>query len=102
MLRSFTMPLVALAAVASACRTSQPVAAPAPAAAVTAAPVPHALTDAGAEGDEFPGKPVVRLCKKEWSHERCCAFLCSCLENICADSPRSADGIASCPSWCTG
>ena len=54
------------------------------------------------EADVFPGKPVVRLCKKDWSHERCCAFLCAGLRTICADSPRSQPGIASCPAWCPG
>jgi hypothetical protein len=54
------------------------------------------------EGDVFPGKPVVRLCKKEWSHERCCAFLKSCLSNICADSPRARPGIEGVDGWCPG
>ena len=31
---------------------------------------PEALS-ADDQGDVFPGKPVVRLCKKDWSHERC-------------------------------
>jgi hypothetical protein len=52
------------------------------------------------EGDQFPGKPVVRLCKKDWSHEQCCAFLCKGLGDICSDSPRSKPGIDSCPTWC--
>ena len=103
MLRALARPLLALAALTAACRTPQQTAARRP----TAPPAalvsgPHARTDAGAEGDVFPGKPVVRLCKKEWSHEQCCAFLCSCLDSVCPDSPRSAPGIASCPSWCPG
>jgi hypothetical protein len=54
------------------------------------------------EGDVFPGKPVVRLCKKDWSPERCCAFLQNCLTNLCSDSPRAAPGIASASTWCPG
>jgi hypothetical protein len=52
------------------------------------------------DGDVFPGKPVVRLCKKEWSQEECCAFLCRCLASTCADSPLSRPGMESCRSWC--
>jgi hypothetical protein len=52
------------------------------------------------DADVFPGKPVVRLCKKDWSHEQCCAFLCRSLDKVCADSPRSAPGLATCPTWC--
>src|SRR3954447_6096805 len=54
------------------------------------------------QGDVFPGKPVVRLCKKDWSHERCCAFLQQCLSAICSDSPRAVPGIASVANWCPG
>jgi hypothetical protein len=54
------------------------------------------------EGDVFPGKPVVHLCKKEWSHEQCCAFLQQCLGNICADSPRARPGLDSVAGWCPG
>jgi hypothetical protein len=68
---------------------------------VAAVPIVSATAAAsGAEGDRFPGKPVVRLCKKEWSRERCCAFLCQGLREVCADSPRSQPGIESCPTWC--
>jgi hypothetical protein len=52
------------------------------------------------DGDVFPGKPVVRLCKKGWTHEQCCAFLERCLTTTCSDSPRSAPGTASVRSWC--
>lgn len=59
-----------------------------------------AAATVGAEGAVFPGKPVVRYCKKEWSQERCCAFLCSALNAICTDSPRAKPGIDTCPTWC--
>jgi hypothetical protein len=32
--------------------------------------------------------------------EQCCAFLCSCLNTICADSAKAKPGLASCMSWC--
>jgi hypothetical protein len=60
----------------------------------------RAKAPAPEEADVFPGKPVVRLCKKEWTHEQCCAFLCACLSNICSDSPRSKPGTDSCANWC--
>ena len=59
-----------------------------------------AAGDGGPPGDEFPGKPVVRLCKKEWTHEECCAFLCSCLSTICSDSAKGKPGIGNCMTWC--
>jgi hypothetical protein len=52
------------------------------------------------EGDVFPGKPVVHLCRKGWTHEQCCEFLQRCLSNVCADSPRAAPGTASVANWC--
>jgi hypothetical protein len=53
-----------------------------------------------AQAEVFPGKPVVRLCRKDWSQAQCCAFLCAGLERICGDSPRARPGIESCPAWC--
>jgi hypothetical protein len=52
------------------------------------------------DSDFLPGRPDIRLCKKEWSMEQCCAFLCSCLNTICADSAKAKPGLASCMSWC--
>jgi hypothetical protein len=52
------------------------------------------------ESDFLPGRPDIRLCKKEWSNEQCCAFLCSCLGSICADSAKARPGLAGCMSWC--
>jgi hypothetical protein len=68
---------------------------------------PDAMTAADASGtDAYPdsafltGRPDIRLCKKEWSMEQCCAFLCSCLNTICADSAKAKPGLATCMSWC--
>lgn len=66
---------------------------------------PPMSTDTGAgdaypESDHLPGRPDLRICKKEWTQEQCCAFLCSCLNTICADSPKAKPGIANCMSWC--
>jgi hypothetical protein len=52
------------------------------------------------DSDFLPGRPDIRLCKKEWTTAQCCAFLCSCLNTICADSPKGKPGLASCMSWC--
>ena len=56
--------------------------------------------EVGLEGDHLPNRPDLRICKKEWTAEQCCAFLCSCLVNICSDSPKGRPGIATCMSWC--
>ena len=53
-----------------------------------------------AEGYEFPDKPVVRLCKREWTAAQCCDFLCRCLSSICADSGKGKAGIGTCGTWC--
>ena len=52
------------------------------------------------ESDHLPGRPDLKICKKEWTPEQCCAFLCSCLVNICSDSPKGKPGIATCMNWC--
>jgi hypothetical protein len=57
-------------------------------------------TDAYPDSDFLPGRPDIRLCKKEWNMEQCCAFLCSCLNTICADSAKAKPGLASCMTWC--
>jgi hypothetical protein len=60
----------------------------------------------GSSSDAYPdsafltGRPDIRLCKKEWTQEQCCAFLCSCLNTICADSAKGKPGLATCMSWC--
>lgn len=60
----------------------------------------------GGGSDGYPdsafltGRPDIRLCKKEWTAEQCCAFLCSCLNTICADSAKGKPGLATCMSWC--
>ena len=56
--------------------------------------------DGALDSDFLPGRPDIRLCKKEWSNEQCCAFLCSCLGTICADSQKAKPGLANCMSWC--
>ena len=58
--------------------------------------------DAGGELESahLPGRPDLKICKKEWTPEQCCAFLCSCLVNICSDSPKGKPGIATCMNWC--
>jgi hypothetical protein len=57
-------------------------------------------TPPGVASDHMPGRPDLKICNKEWTAAQCCDFLCSCLGNICADSARSAPGIATCGSWC--
>jgi hypothetical protein len=57
-------------------------------------------SDAYPDSAFLTGRPDIRLCKKEWSMEQCCAFLCSCLNTICADSAKAKPGLASCMSWC--
>jgi hypothetical protein len=52
------------------------------------------------ESAHLPGRPDLKICKKEWTPEQCCAFLCSCLVNICSDSPKGKPGIATCMNWC--
>jgi hypothetical protein len=52
------------------------------------------------EGADYPGRPEVRICPKDWSHEQCCQFLCRCLNDLCTDSPKGKPGIASCMTWC--
>ncbi len=52
------------------------------------------------EGDHMPGRTDLRICKKEWSAEQCCDFLCRCLGQICADSAKGRPGLATCGSWC--
>jgi hypothetical protein len=57
-------------------------------------------TDLFAEGDYLPNRQDLRICKKEWTAEECCAFLCRCLSSICADSPKGKPGIGTCGTWC--
>jgi hypothetical protein len=65
------------------------------------------IRDAGGEGDgspggdSLPGKPWIHLCPKTDTHEQCCAFLCSCLTTVCADSPLDKPGIDNCMSNCS-
>jgi hypothetical protein len=79
------------AALVVACKTTPPPPpgrAPAPSAAQTVA------------SDHLPDRPDLKICKKEWTAEQCCAFLCSCLHDICGDSARAAPGLPSCAAWC--
>jgi hypothetical protein len=72
----------------------------APAAADSSPAGDGAGTDLFAEGDYLPNRPDLRICKKEWTAEQCCAFLCRCLSSICSDSPKGRPGIATCGTWC--
>jgi hypothetical protein len=77
--------------------------APADAAPTKDAPVTgDSRAEAGGELESahLPGRPDLKICKKEWTPEQCCAFLCSCLVNICSDSPKGKPGIATCMNWC--
>jgi hypothetical protein len=56
--------------------------------------------DGNPGGDTLPGKPWIHLCPKTDTHEQCCAFLCSCLMTVCADSPMDKPGIDNCMSNC--
>ena len=47
-----------------------------------------------------PGKPWNYICPKTWTHEQCCALLCSCLEQACADSPMDKPGTEACMTTC--
>jgi hypothetical protein len=57
-------------------------------------------SDAYPDSAFLTGRPDIRLCKKEWTMEQCCAFLCNCLNTICADSAKAKPGLANCMSWC--
>jgi hypothetical protein len=95
-----------------ACKTSKEAAPSTPRPAVAAAPAPAPADAArlgppgdggavsGPDNDYLPGRPDLKICKKEWTPEQCCAFLCSCLGQLCADSPRSQPGLATCMDWC--
>lgn len=52
------------------------------------------------EGNHLPGRPNLRICERDWTPERCCAFLCRCLARICPDSPKGRPGIDTCSTWC--
>jgi hypothetical protein len=52
------------------------------------------------DSDYLPGRPDIRLCRKEWTAEQCCTFLCACLNSICADSAKAKPGLATCGTWC--
>jgi hypothetical protein len=65
-----------------------------------ASPDSASSPDGVPDSDFLPGRPDIRLCKKEWTMQQCCAFLCSCLNTICADSAKAKAGLASCMSWC--
>lgn len=58
--------------------------------------------DAGEElgGEPVEGKPWLRLCPKADSQEKCCAFLCACLDKHCNDSPKDAPRLGGCMSMC--
>jgi hypothetical protein len=85
----------------AACKSTPPVApssassAPPPLAAPLADPDP----DSG-PSDHMPGRPDLKICKKEWTAAECCEFLCRCLGKICGDSAKGGPGIATCGSWC--
>jgi hypothetical protein len=55
---------------------------------------------AGAESAHLPGRPDLKICRKEWTAAQCCEFLCACLTNICSDSPKGKPGIPTCMQWC--
>lgn len=52
------------------------------------------------EGADYPGRPEVRICPKEWTQAQCCDFLCRCLNDICSDAPKAQKGIPTCGTWC--
>jgi hypothetical protein len=59
-------------------------------------------SDADPGGVPYPTKPEVRICPKDWNQTQCCAFLCSCLTNLCSDSPMDKARIPGCMSMCMG
>jgi hypothetical protein len=60
----------------------------------------------GGGSDGYPdsafltGRPDIRLCKKEWTVEQCCAFLGACLNSICKDSAKARNGLGDWMTWC--
>jgi hypothetical protein len=107
MIRPPAASLLALVLLAGACRTPKGPSTPEPEPAAPAPPASApaaAAADAGiageADSDHLPGRTDIRLCRKDWSAEKCCAFLCSCLGDICADSARAKPGLADCMTWC--
>jgi hypothetical protein len=84
----------------SASRKDGPVPSPADAMSMDA-PAPSG--DGGDPGgNPYPGKPSVRICPKDWNQQKCCAFLCSCVMDLCSDSPMDKPRIPGCMSMCMG
>jgi hypothetical protein len=70
-----------------------------------ASPVDADFGDASwlAGSDPAPdGKAGIYLCPKAWTQEQCCAFLCTCVEHLCTDSPLDAPRIPMCMTMCNG
>jgi hypothetical protein len=51
-------------------------------------------------GELVDGRPWVRLCPKAWDQAKCCMFLCSCLNDLCSDSPADKARFPTCMSMC--
>jgi hypothetical protein len=65
-----------------------------------ASPVDGRAIDGNPGGTTLTGRPWNYICEKSWSHEQCCAFLCTCLAEECADSPMDKPGIDNCMTNC--
>jgi hypothetical protein len=52
-------------------------------------------------GELVDGRPWVRLCPKAWDQAKCCMFLCTCLNDLCSDSPADKARFPNCMSMCT-
>jgi hypothetical protein len=83
---------LAICLLLATCKSSPPPASPS---AVAPAVNPSATPSA-----HITGRPDLQICDKGWTPEQCCAFLCRCLADLCADSGKGGPGIASCASWC--
>jgi hypothetical protein len=53
-------------------------------------------------GEAFPGRAWIRLCPKAWDKGQCCQMLCSCLPELCGDSPADKARFGNCMSMCMG
>jgi hypothetical protein len=53
-------------------------------------------------GEPFPARAWIRLCPKAWDKGQCCQMLCSCLPELCSDSPMDKSRFDGCMSMCMG
>jgi hypothetical protein len=54
----------------------------------------------GPGGTTLPDRPWNYICEKSWTHEACCAFLCTCLKEECSNTGKDQSGIDACMTKC--